>query len=151
MGLHKLLQRTKTASPLVPALGYTVVLTLAYIGAGFAPDNPFVALAALLAWFAALILLFVIVTWYRDDDWLAAGFLFALTRLLGGIVASAIGQTVTTKSIAGAAFQAASASWAVFLRAIIAVPVSGAFVALARWLTRLILRKKVSESRTSLR
>jgi hypothetical protein len=38
----------------------------------------------------ATVTLFAIITWFRDDDWLAAGFLFTLTAYLGGVVADLI-------------------------------------------------------------
>jgi hypothetical protein len=151
MGLHNLLKRTKDASPMVPALGYTAVLTLVNLAVGFSQSNmvvvgaqngivnhPTVAVVGFLVWIAAAILLFVIVTWYRDDDWLAAGFLLGLTLILGGIIAGLIAKTVLTLSVADAMFAAAGAPFALLLRAIITVPVCGGIVALARWLTRLV-------------
>jgi hypothetical protein len=39
MGLHNLLKRTKDASPMVPALGYTAVLTLVNLAVGFSQSN----------------------------------------------------------------------------------------------------------------
>jgi hypothetical protein len=151
MGLRALLKRTKDASPMVPALGYTAVLTLVNVAAGLAPKNVLVALMGFLVWLVAVVLLFVIVTWYRDDDWLAAGFLLGLTLILGAIVADIIGKTVLTHSVADAMFAAAGAPLAVFVRALITVPLCGGVVALARWLTRLVRPQPPSNTARPLR
>jgi hypothetical protein len=99
MSLGNLLRRAGSASPLVPALTYGGVLSVANLLLGLAPNNVVVALLSLLAWVAAGLFLFVVVTWYRDDDWLAAGFLLGLSVVLGALVADVIARVVATGSV----------------------------------------------------
>lgn len=120
---------------------YCVVLTLVNVLASIAPESIIAALVVVLVWLAAAVLLFVIVTWFRDDDWLAAGFLLGLTLLVSAVVSDTVVFTVKTGSIAGAVFQAGTASMRVLIRAIILVPLSGGVVALARWISARVGRR----------
>ena len=144
MSLGNLLRRAGAASPLVPALTYGGVLCLANLGLGLAPGSVAVALLALAAWVAAALFLFVVVTWFRDDDWLSAGFLVGLSVMLGALVADVVARVIATGSLGEAVFAAASASMALLLRAIIFVPVCGGAVAAARWVTRTIRKRSSS-------
>lgn len=144
MSLGTLLRRAGSASPLVPALTYGGVLTVANLLLGLAPNNVVVVLLSLLAWVAAALFLFVVVTWYRDDDWLAAGFLLGLSVVLGGLVAEVIARVVATGSLGEAVFVAASASMALLVRAVIFVPLCGGVVTVARWTTRAIRKRTAS-------
>lgn len=140
MRLGALLGRLGAASPLVPALAYAGAALAASLVARLAPARPGIVAAALALWAAAGLLLFVVVTWYRDDDWLAAGFLLALTLLLGGWAADLIAEGVAARSVGGAVFAAAGALLPVLLRAAITVPMAGAIVTVARWVTRRVQR-----------
>jgi hypothetical protein len=144
MSLGNLLRRAGSASPLVPALTYGGVLSVANLLLGLAPNNVVVALLSLLAWVAAGLFLFVVVTWYRDDDWLAAGFLLGLSVVLGALVADVIARVVATGSVGEAVFVGASASMALLVRAVIFVPVCGGVVTVARWATRVIRKRGAS-------
>jgi hypothetical protein len=132
MQLLALLQRAGKASPLVPAIGYVAVLTVAKLVSSLLPKSGFVAFLAVLVWFAALLLLFAVVTWIRDDDWLAAGFLLGLTILIGGVFADVVARTITSASIADAVFTGAGLSLGLLLRAIVIVPLCGGIVILVR-------------------
>ena len=136
MRLGALLRRLGAASPLAPALVYASAALAGSLALRFGPDRPAVRGAALVFWGAAGLLLFVVVTWYRDDDWLAAGFLLALTLLLGGWAADVIAEGVAARSIGGAVFAAAGAGLRVLARAVVTVPAAGGVVALARWVSR---------------
>jgi hypothetical protein len=146
MALRNLLRRAGAASPLVPAVTYGGILAVATLLIALAPENAAVALLAFLAWLAAALFLFVVVTWYRDDDWLAAGFLIGLSLLLGGLAADLVTRTVQTRSLGEAVFSSASASMALLVRALILVPVCGGVVAGARWITRAVRKRSASES-----
>jgi hypothetical protein len=121
---------------------YCVALSLVNVLATIASDSILAAFVVLLVWLAAAILLFVIVTWFRDDDWLAAGFLLGLTLLVSAVVSDTVVFTIKTGSIAGAVFQAGTASMRVLVRAIVLVPLSGGAVALARWITERVGRRR---------
>ena len=140
----RLLRRVGAASPLVPALTYGVALAAANLLLTLAPTNLAAGLLAVVAWAVAALFLFVVVIWYRDDDWLAAGFLLGLSLVLSGVIADLISRTVVTHSIADAVFMAAGASMGLLVRAIILVPLCGAIVAAMRWATRLFRRRKAS-------
>lgn len=141
MSVRALLTRAGQRSPLLPAGLYVGALTLANLATTLAPGSALVALATGLLWLAAVIALVVIVTWYRDDDWLAAGFLIGLAVLVGELVATLAISIVSTRSLGPALFSAVGSVSAVFVRAIILVPLSGGCVALARWITRRLRRR----------
>jgi hypothetical protein len=136
------LRRAGAASPMVPALVYTATLAAANLAIGLAPGNVAVAAGALLAWALAALFLGVVVTWYRDDDWLAAGMVVGLTVLVGALAADAVASTLLTGSIGHAVFTAAGASLGLLVRAVVLVPVSGGAVALARWATARLRRPR---------
>ena len=75
-------------------------------------------------------------TWYRDDDWLAAGFLLAVTVMLGAWIADAVSEAVSQGSLAAVVFAAPGAMLAFVVRSVISVPVAGGIITLARWVTR---------------
>jgi hypothetical protein len=133
--IRRSLKRLGEASPMVPAVLYTVATLIAEASGRLVPKTRVPAVLALLLWLAALIMLWVVVTWYRDDDWLAAGFLVGLTILLGAMIARVLVSTVVDRSPAQALFQAPGAMLGVMIRGVITVPVCGGLIALARWLT----------------
>lgn len=147
MTLRKLLHRASEASPLVPALTYGGVVTVVNVLLTLAPHSVVLALLGLLVWLAAGLFLFVVVTWFRDDDWLAAGFLLGLSIVLSALVADTIARVVEIGSLGEAVFTAAGASMALLVRAIIAVPLFGGIVAVARWATRVIRKRSATGAR----
>jgi hypothetical protein len=142
--LRELFRRVGSASPLVPAAIYTVAVTLGNLATTLAPHNALLVLAGFLLWLVGSLFVFIVVTWYRDDDWLAAGFLLGVTILVGNLIASIVAGIVTTGSIGEAVFTAASASMALFVRALILVPLCGGIVTAARWLGRTFRRRRDS-------
>lgn len=139
--LQERFRRVGAASPLVPAAIYTIAVTVGNLATTLAPHNALVVLIGLLLWLVGSLFVFIVVTWYRDDDWLAAGFLLGLTILLGNLIANVVAGIVTTGSIGEAVFTAATASMALLVRAIIFVPLCGGIVAAARWLGRTFRRR----------
>src|SRR5436189_6194747 len=110
MALTNLLRRVGAASPLVPALTYAGVLSVANTVTALVPGSLLIGVIGLLAWLTALLFLFVVVTWFRDDDWLSAGFLLGLTILVGGLAADVVARTVATHELADAVFSSPAAS-----------------------------------------
>lgn len=130
------LQRLGAASPLVLALGYATVALLANLVATVAPEQPLLILLVLLAWAVAGFIFLVVVIWFRDDDWLAAGFLISLTLLLSAWIGNITAEVVVQRSVAPAIAGAPAMFLGVVIRGGIGVPVFGGIVALLRWLTR---------------
>lgn len=95
-GLSRLLTRAGQASPLVPALSYFVVVLITDLVSWLAPAAVAVRFVARAAWILTAILVFVVVTWYRHDDWLAAGFLLGMTMLISAWVAFVVWRTLLT-------------------------------------------------------
>jgi hypothetical protein len=124
------------ASALVPALAYTAAAWLANLVATLAPGEPLLVGPALLLWAAAGALLFVVVVWFRDDDWLVAGFILSVTLLLSAWVGNALAESLVQRSLAPALFAAPGMFLGVVVRAALSVPLLGGLVALLRWLTR---------------
>ena len=136
MTFRSALRRLGDASPLAPAGGYVGAAILANVGITLLPEQPVVVVLALLLLLVAGVLLFIVVTWYRDDDWLAAGFLLAVTVMLGAWIADAVAEAVSQGSIAAVVFAAPGAMLAFVVRSVVSVPVAGGIITLARWVTR---------------
>jgi hypothetical protein len=136
--MRALLQRVAGGSPLLPAMIYTAAVWLANLVATVAPDSVALLLPALLVWAVLGILLVVVVTWFRTDDWLSAGFLLGLTLILSGWSADVLAEAVKQGSLVPALFAAPGMLLGVMIRAIISVPALGGLVALLRWVTRLV-------------
>ena len=131
MELEKLPERATSASPFRLAIPYAGVLTLANLVPTVAPSSAFLSLLAVLAWFAAALFVFIVVTWLRKDHWLVAGLIIGLTPVVARTVSDVIANT--------GSFANLDTSLGLLVRAIIAVPVCGGVVYGARWLTELIL------------
>jgi len=124
------------ASALVTAVGYAGVRTLAKLITAIVPQSAVLALLAALMWLAAALYVFFVMTWQRDDSWLAAGLVIGLTLLCGGVIADLIAELVTTASLTQALMGTASAALGLLVRTLLLVPLSGGCVFGARWLTR---------------
>ena len=131
-----LMRRVAGTSPLVPALTYTATVWLANVFATFAPQAIALNAFTILLWLATGLLFLVLVVWFRDDDWLAAGFLLGLTLLLSSWTADVVTQIITHRSLVPALFAAPGMLFGVFLRGLVSVPALGGLVAFLRWVTR---------------
>lgn len=123
------------ASVLLPAAVYTMVRTVAKLLTTLAPMSATAAFLTSLLWLVAAVYVIGVVTWLRDDSWLAAGMLIALTVLCGGVVADLAGRLVMPAGIGAALLSAASNAAVLALRALILMPFAGGVVAGARWIT----------------
>jgi hypothetical protein len=117
------------------AVAYTVIRILAKLVTALAPTSAMLALLGALMWLGAAFYLFVVITWQRDDNWLAAGLLMGVSLLIGALIADFVAGIVGTSSIDGAALATASAALGLVLRTIVIVPLSGGLTFGARWLT----------------
>lgn len=127
-------------SAVLPAMAYMGVRTLAKLMTALLPMSSIMAFLTTLIWLAAAFYLFFVVTWQRDDSWLAAGIIIASTILCGGLVAEVIGRLFGQGSPGDAAVALLTESIGMVIRAIILVPLAGGAVAGARWLTTEIRR-----------
>ena len=120
------------AAPVVmPALAYTGVRVAAKLLTAFVPMSAAMAFLTTILWLVAALYLFVVVTWQRDDNWLAAGLLIAGTFVGGGLLADIVGVALAPASIG----DVTGAFTQMVVRALLIVPLSGGAVAGARWLT----------------
>jgi hypothetical protein len=124
-----------SASIFMPAVVYAAVRVVAKLLTVLVPMSSFAAFLTTILWLAVAIYLFIVVTWQRDDNWLGAGILIGATFLGGGLLAELIGRIIGPGSLGDAAIAVASNSFQMVVRALLLVPLSGAFVAGARWLT----------------
>jgi len=136
--MRALLRRLGSMSPLVPALSYTATAWLANVVATVAPTHHGLVVLAVLVWLAAALVCLIVVVWFRDDDWLAAGFLLGMTLLLSSWTANVLAQVIMQRSVAPALFSAPGMLLGVILRGVVGVPLLGGLVALLRWLTQVI-------------
>lgn len=123
------------ASAVVPALAYAAVRTLAKLLTALAPMSGLVALAMTLVWLASALYVFAVITWQRDDNWLAAGIIIALTLFCGGLIADLVARVAQTEQMGSALLATLEMSIGLLVRSIILAPLSGGFVFGARWLT----------------
>ena len=135
--LRSQLRRLGAGSPLTPALAYTAVVVVANLLASPLDHtvHPARALLALLMLAAAWVFLFVIITWYRDDDWLAAGFLLVVTLMLGAFVADSVVEIVRDRSVGATLLKVPGMLLAFVVRTVIGAPIAGGIITLARRLT----------------
>ncbi len=131
-------------SALVAAVAYTVIRILAKLLTAFMPTSVILALLGALMWLGAALYLFVVVTWQRDDNWLAAGLLVGVSLLVGALIADFVSGVVDTSSVSGAALATSSAVVGLLLRTAVIVPLSGGLTAGARWLTDELRRNGVT-------
>lgn len=134
--MRPLLERLGAASPLVLALTYAGSTWLLGLSVTIFPAAWLFHALVLLAWAAAGLLLLVVVVWYRDDDWLAAGFLLSLTLLLSAWTGDILAEVVVERSVAPAILKAPGMFLGVALRALVGIPALGGVVAFLRWVTR---------------
>jgi hypothetical protein len=134
------------APVMVPAFAYIAVRVVARVLTAIVPMSAMMALVTTLLWFAAALFLFIIVTWQRDDNWLAAGMLIGATFLGGGVLAETVGRVLAPGTFVDAMLAVGGASLQMLLRALLLVPVAGGFVAGARWLTTEVSRSDALNS-----
>lgn len=134
--MRALLRRVAAASPLVPALAYTASAWLANVAATLAPGSPWLLLPVALLWVVTGLLFVVVVTWFRDDDWLSAGFLLGVTLLLSAWTGDVLADAVRDGSILPALASAPGILFGVVIRGVVTVPLLGGIVAALRWATR---------------
>ena len=125
----------EAASALLPAAVYTMVRTVAKLLTTLAPMSASAAFLTSLLWLLAAVYVFAVVTWFRDDNWLGAGMIIALTVFLGGVIADLAGRLVMPGPIVATLVGAASNTLTLLIRAVILMPLAGGVVAGARWLT----------------
>ena len=128
--------RDGLGSALGAAITYMGVRTLARMVNAVLPTSAVVSLIGAVLWLAAALWLFFVITWQRDDNWLAAGIIIGLSLLCGGLVADFVTGLVTTASITQTVMGTASAAVGLLLRTLVLIPLSGGCVLGARWLTR---------------
>lgn len=127
MDIEQLVARARARSPIAFALPVGILLTVANLLPSLAPTSALLALIAVLVWFPVALASFVLVTWFRDDQWLTAGFIVGLTP----VVAKLVSELIVRNDL----FVTADPSVDLLLRAVIAVPICGGVVFGARWLT----------------
>lgn len=125
----------EAASALLPAAVYTMVRTVAKLLTTLAPMSTTAAFLTSLLWLIAAIYVFGVVTWLREDNWLGAGMIIALTVFFGGVIADLAGRLVMPTGVETVLLGAASNAATMLIRALILIPLAGGVVAGARWLT----------------
>jgi hypothetical protein len=131
MDIDQHIARARARSPFLFAVPIGVILVIANLLPAVAPGSALLSLLAILIWFPTALASFALVTWFRDDEWLAAGLIVGLTP----VAARAIADMITRHDL----FTTAGPSISLLLRAVIAVPVCGGVVVGARWLTTRIV------------
>lgn len=136
MRLREALMDSGEVTPLATGGAYALATILLNVFVAIMADNILVVLLGFLSWIAVSILFFVVVTWFRDDDWLASGFLLGISAILSTVVANAVSGAIAERSVAPLIAAAPSMFFAVLTRGIILVPLAGGAVALGRRMTR---------------
>ena len=136
MKLRQALLDSGEVTPLATGGAYAVATIALNVFVAIMADNILVVLLGFFSWIAMSVLFFVVVTWFRDDDWLASGFLLGISAILSIVIANAVSGAIGERSLAPLIAAAPSMFFAVITRGIILVPLAGGAVALARRLTR---------------
>ena len=139
--MEQLFDRARSRSPIAFALPMGVAMVLANLLPSLAPGSALLALLATLIWFPVALTAFILVTWFRDDQWLAAGFIVGLTP----VVARLVSDLITRNDL----FTTTGPSLGLVTRAVIAVPLCGGLVFGARWLTERITDADTSSPRAA--
>ena len=121
---------------MVPALTYFVVLILTDLATWLTPGLAIVRVLAVILWLLTALLVVITETWYRDDNWLAAGFLLGMTMLLSAWIAFVLFRTLVTGALVDALVWSVAAPLTLLLRAVLVVPLWGAAVVIARRISR---------------
>ncbi len=139
------------ASPIVLAAGYTLV-RLCFLALSEVLPESITSGFDQIAWAVTVAVLFVVITWFRDDDWLSVGFLIALTVYLGDMVILVLGSALQSGSVGPAIIGSITGSFRTLLFAVVGVPIAGGIIALARKLGQSIPRRQFTkEDRSTLR
>ena len=129
------LRRLGSASPVVLGSAFTVCFVFLTALDEAIPDNALGYAFSNILFLTALGGLFVIVTWYREDDWLAAGVLITLIVFVAGAFQATV-RVIFHDGVGPAAIWGAVTIIGAIIYLIIFAPVAGGLVALARSLTR---------------
>lgn len=119
----------------MPVVVYAVVRIVAKLVTALFWMSAGTAFLTTMVWLAAAIYLFAVVTWQRDDNWLAAGILVAATFLGAGLVADLLRLVIAPGSFNDVALGMASSLVQMLIRGLLLVPLVGSLVAGARWVT----------------
>ena len=134
VNIRRTLLKLGSTSPVVLGAVYTLITGAVAVIDGVVPENaPVSALVATL-FMIVLGLLFVTVTWFREDDWLAAGVLMTLI-MYAGLVAQTFLLILLHGGIGPAAIWSAVTVGGAIIYAILLAPIIGGLVALARKLS----------------
>ena len=138
--IRTLLQRLGAVSPLALWAAYAGSITVLKMVAEILPPTPIGSTLLALLSLMLIGLLFTTVTWFRNDDWLAAGVLMSLV-FYATFAIQALIFVLSEGGIGPAAIWSAVSAGGAILYAIIFAPLAGGLVALARWLTRASSRR----------
>jgi hypothetical protein len=84
------------------------------------------------------LVLYVIVTWYRDDDALAAGFLLALTLIIGSLAATVVMGAIVSRSLIGGIALLTLSPFVLVGQAFLLIPASAVLIWVARKVSEVI-------------
>jgi hypothetical protein len=127
--------RLGAVSPIALGVFYTVcVLAVTAIG-NLVPVSILGTAVVIISSMVVFGVLFVTVTWFRDDDWLAAGVLMTLV-VYAATALQGLSVILFKGGIGPAALYGAVTAGGAIIYAIIMAPIAGGLVALARRLTR---------------
>ena len=148
-GLVPLFRLLARVSPLYLGIGYTGFLTIAVIFNELSArwDTDLLRWAALGLGVVAFSMLFTVVTWYRDDDTLAAAFLVVVITGIGIVASLGLAALVFTGSIGPMVFLAAGGAVALLIRLVIFVPVGMALIWVGRRLRRFFAPATMNDER----
>jgi hypothetical protein len=148
-GLVPLFRLLARWSPLHLGIAYTGCLTIAAICTNLSATSGALALRWT-AWalgVGAFSLLFTVVTWYRDDDTLAAAFLVVVITTIGVLAALGLAALVFTGSIGPLVFLAAQGAVTLLIRLALWIPVTMGLIWIGRRLRRFFAPATMNDER----
>jgi len=127
--------RDGVGTMVVPGLAYAGVRTLSKLLPSLVPTSVTLAMLGAILWLAAALYLFFIVTWQRDDNWLAAGLILGACMFAGALSSDFIVGLLDTNSLSGAVLSTVGSLVGLLVRTLVLILASGGLVWGARWLT----------------
>lgn len=97
----------------------------------------------------AVSVLFTVVTWYRDDDLVAAAFLIVTITGMGLLASFALTEVVFTKSLAAVIVVGAGAFFTLTIRCALLMPVAAGLIWVARRLRRFFAAATLDDERVN--
>jgi hypothetical protein len=138
MGILALLRRAGDTSPVAFIAMYAGCVLAVVVGMCLYPDNMAVSVILSSLWLVANLLLWIVVIWFRDDDWMMGAVLIVLATFVTNMVGQLFVAAIVNRSVSVVVGLVMTATFVLLIRLIVGIPIAGGIILVARWLTNKI-------------